>query len=200
MRRYFLTNAAKERPDAPVLEAILKEINVIKYHWRRSFEPTKRCRRRQLQQLDQPLQRIKPRRLRRGNFPAEWKHYFMVEHVFQQRAWEHTWRFKWPQLFELKVAPRMVRELPVCDPEGDSRLSEIESILLNPKRAGHLNKLLGVRRWKDSKIRHDMLDRLAQKRMRAAIAGDVEAEKTAYERAILSASALTRSKSRQRFF
>lgn len=189
MRCYFLTSAAKERSDAAVLNAILKEINVIKYHWKRSFVPTRRRRRHQLQQLDQPLQRIKPWRRKRSNFPAEWKHYFMVEHVFQQRAWEHTWRFRWPQLFELKVVPRMVRELPVCDSEGDSRLSEIEDILRHPKRAGRLKKLLGVRRWKDSSTRRKLIERLAQKRVRAAIAGDVEAEKTASECAVFSASA-----------
>ncbi len=191
MRCYFLTNAAKQRSDAAVLEAILKEINVIRYHWKRSFAPTKRRRRHQMQQLDQPLQRIKPWRRRRSNFPAEWKRYFMVERVFRKRAWEHTWRFRWPQLFELKVVPRMIRELPVLDSEGDSRLSEIEGILLHPKRAGRLHKLLGVRRWKDSATRRRLLERLAQKRMRAAIAGDVEAEKTAYDSAVFSASAPT---------
>lgn len=193
MRCYFLTSAAKERSDAAVLNAILKEINVIKYHWKRSFVPTMRRRRNQLQQLDQPLQRIKPWRRRRSNFPAEWKHYFMVEHVFQQRVWEHTWRFRWPQLFELKVVPRMVYELPVCDSEGDSRLSEIEDILRNPKRSGRLHKLLGIRRWKDSATRQKRVERLAQKRVRAAIAGDVEAEKTAYDGAAFSASALMRN-------
>ena len=118
MRCYFLTRAAQEQSDAVVLEAILKEINVIKYHWKRSFAPTKRRRRHQMEQLDQQLQRIKPWRRRRSNFPPEWKRYFMVEHMFQKPAWVHTWRFRWPQLFELRIVPRMVRELPVCDPEG----------------------------------------------------------------------------------
>ncbi|MBS1619985.1 MAG: hypothetical protein JST76_15825 [Bacteroidetes bacterium] len=188
-RCYFLTNSAQQQSDAPMLEAILKEINVVRYHWKRSFAPTKRWRRRQMEQLDQPLQRIKPWRRRRSNFPQEWKRYFMVEHVFQKRDWEHTWRFRWPQLFELRIVPHMVHELPVCDPEGDSRLSEIEKFLLHPRKAGRLNKLLGARRWKDSDARRKSLERLAQKRIRAAMAGDVEAEETACIRAVFPASA-----------
>lgn len=189
MRCYFLTKAAQERSDAVVLEAILKEINVIKYHWKRSFAPTKRRRRLQMEQLDQPLQRIKPWRWCRRDFSPEWKPYFFVEHVFQNRAWAHTRRFRWPQLFELRTVPRIVHELPVCDPEGDSRLSEIEGVMLNPKRAGRLGKLLGIRHWRDSATRHKLFERLARKRILAAIAGDVEAEKTAYAGTAFSVSA-----------
>ena len=74
-------------------------------------------------------------------------------------------------------------------PRGDSRLSEIEGVLLHAKRAGRLHKLLGIRRWRDSTTRHKLLEHLAQKRIRSAIAGDVEAEKTACGYAAFSASA-----------
>lgn len=179
MRCYFLTEAARERSDAAVLEAILKEINVIKYHWRRSFAPTRRNRRAQILQFEQPLQRIKPWRRIRQDFPHEWKRYFFVEHVFQHRAWEHSWRFRWPQLFELRTVPRMVHELPVLDPAVDSRLSEIKAILANPRRSAKLSKLLGHWRWPTGRDRQKMLDRLAHQRIRATLFGGVEADKTA---------------------
>ena len=98
MRCYFLTEASQQRSDAKILEAILKEINVIRYHWRRSFAPTKRNRRSQIQQLHQPLKRIKPWRRRQIDIPREWKNYFLIEPVFRDRTWKHTWRFRWPRL------------------------------------------------------------------------------------------------------
>ena len=69
IRCYFLTAEAHQRPDAALLEAILREINVIRYHWRHSFEPTKRKRRTRLQQLDQPLQGVRAWRWQRRDFP-----------------------------------------------------------------------------------------------------------------------------------
>lgn len=179
MRCYFLTEAVQQRSDAKILEAILKEINVVRYHWRRSFAPTKRNRRAQIQQLHQPLKRIKPWRRRQIDIPREWKSYFLIEPVFRDRTWKHTWSFRWPRLFELRVVPRLVYKLPVCDPVADSRRSEIEAILANPQREGKLTKLLGRRRWRSGDNRQKKLDRLAEKRLRAVLAGDLEAEKTA---------------------
>jgi hypothetical protein len=185
MRCYFLTEAAQQRSDAKILEAILKEINVIRYHWRRSFAPTKRNRRSQIQQLHQPLKRIKPWRRRQIDIPREWKNYFLIEPVFRDRTWKHTWRFRWPRLFELRVVPRLVHKLPVCDPAADSRLSEIKAILADPQREGKLTKLLGRRHWRCSDNRQKKLDRLAEKRLRAVVAGDLEAEKAAHSRCCL---------------
>lgn len=179
MRCYFLTAAAQERSDARVLEAILKEINVIQYHWKHSFTPTKRNRRAQIQQLHQPLKRIKPWSRRQNDLPHDWKNYFNIEAIFQDSQWKHTWYFRWPQLFELRVVPRMVHKLPVCDPAADSRLSEIQAIFENPRKAGRLSRLQGHRRWHGHTLRQKILDRLMQKRLHAVLAGDLEAEKTA---------------------
>ncbi|MES2597776.1 MAG: hypothetical protein V4662_20710 [Verrucomicrobiota bacterium] len=180
MRCYFLTAAARERSDARVLEDILKEINVIQYHWKHSFTPTKRNRRAKIQQLHQPLKRIKPWSRRQSDLPHEWKNYFNIEAVFQDTQWKHTWYFRWPQLFELRVVPRMVYKLPVCDPAADSRLSEIDAIFDNPRHAGRLAKLQGLRRWQSENLRQRLLERLGKQRVHAALNGDLEAEKIAF--------------------
>ena len=72
--------------------------------------------------------------------------------------------------FELRVVPRLVHKLPVCDPAADSRLSEIKAILADPQREGKLTKLLGRRHWRCSDNRQKKLDRLAEKRLRAVVA------------------------------
>ncbi len=179
MRCYFLTAAARERSDATMLEHILKEINVVQYHWRRNFAPTKRNRRAQIQQLHQPLKSIKPWSRRQNDLPHEWKKYFHVEAVFQDRKWQHVWCFRWPQLYELRVVPRMVHKLPVCDPAAESRLSEIDAFFDNPRKSGRLFKLLDRRRWRSDRRRQRLLDRLGKQRVQAALNGDPEAEKTA---------------------
>lgn len=179
MRCYFLTAVARERSDAKVLEDVLKEINVIQYHWKHNFAPTKRNRRAQIQQLHQPLKRIKPWKRRQNDLPHEWKNYFNIEAVFQDAKWKHTWYFRWPQLFELRVVPRMVYKLPVCDPAAESRLSEIEAIFDNPRKAGRLLKLLGRRCWRGDSRRQTLLNHLGRQRVQAAINGNLEAEKTA---------------------
>ena len=178
MRCYFLTEAAEQRPDASILREILRQINVIQYHCRRDFVPTKRRQRAKIEQFHQPLQRIRPWRRETASFPEPWKKYFVSEPVFVVWRWLNEWRFHRPDLVELRVVPRILHEVPVCDSEGDSREAEIDAFLADPKRRGRLNKLLGTRRWPSCGDREKELDELARKRMRAALAGDVEAEKT----------------------
>ncbi|MDP1586884.1 MAG: hypothetical protein Q8M07_04045 [Prosthecobacter sp.] len=57
-RCYFLTQAARQRPDASVLELILEKINNTRKHWRRDFSPTKRNCRRQMHHFDQKLRML----------------------------------------------------------------------------------------------------------------------------------------------
>lgn len=111
-------------------------------------------------------------------FPDLWKNYFVMEPVFAGWRWLHEWRFRWPQLFELRIVPHIVYEMRVCDPDGESRLAEIDAIFNDPKYDGKLGKLLGSRHWSSGKQRQKELDALALKRIRAALEGDVEAEKT----------------------
>lgn len=178
MRCYFLTDTAEQRPDAPTLHAILQQINVTQYYWRRSFAPTKRNRRAQQQQFYLPLKRLRVWRPEDWVIPHAWRSYFLIAPVFAGCRWRHELRFRWPQLVELRIVPRMVYELPVCDPENESREAEIGAYLANPRRSGRLHKLLGKRRWPSRMRPQKELDELALKRMRAALAGNVEAEKT----------------------
>lgn len=178
MRCYFLTEEAEQRPDASVLREILRQINVVQYHCRRDFVPTSRRRRAKMEQFHQPLQRIRPWRRKITSLPESWKSYFVSEPVFVVWRWLNEWRFHRPDLVELRVVPRILHELPVRDPEGDSREAEVDAFLADPKRHGRLDKLLGIRRWPSCRDRQKELDELALKRMRAALAGDVEAEKT----------------------
>jgi hypothetical protein len=177
MRCYFLTEEAQKRSDASTLEAILREVNVVCYHWRRNFLPTNRNRRAQIQRMNQPLQSISHRRWVQRSFPHEWRSYFVREFFFDRFAWDHRFVFRWPRLFEVRVVPRMVTRLPVCDPSVESRLSEVQRFFEDPRKSGKLCKLRGCYHyWKYCDERRKLGDRLAWKRIRAAMAGDVEAE------------------------
>lgn len=179
MRCYFLTEAAEQRPDAATLDDILRRINVSKFHWRRDFAPTKRNRRAQKQQFHQPLRRIPSWGFGFQGLPHAWRNYFAAEPVLVGSQWLHEWRFRWPELFELRVVSRLILEMHACDLDGDSRLAELDAIFNDPRRHGKLCKLVGRRRGSAGRWRQEELEKMALKRMRAALAGDVEAEKAA---------------------
>jgi hypothetical protein len=175
IRGYFLTDEARQRMDAPVLERILGFINAFVPHWRRSFTPTKRNRRRQVRELDQALRTLSRWQLFQRSFPEGWRAYFVEESILLGRRWEVVYHFRWPHLFELKVAPRMIERVQVCDPVVASRLAEVERQFEDPRNRGRLEKLRGSS-WSSFDERRHILQHLAVKRIRAAMAGDVEAE------------------------
>lgn len=177
MRCYCLTSEAEKRPDAATLVSILKRINVVRYHWRRTFVLSKRNQRYQRQRLRQALNTIPSWEWHAPAFAAQWKPYFSRELVLHEREWVEVFRFRMARLFEVRVLPRMVFELPVCDPEVESRLAEIEGILADPTKSARIDKLNGLRRWRCMDPRKSKLERLAKRRVRAAILGDLEAER-----------------------
>lgn len=177
MRCYCLTEDAEKRSDADLLRAILRRINVVRYHWRRSFAVSRRTRRHKRQYLKQALMTIPSWEWRSSKVPQEWKTYFSREWVMENRQWVEVFRFRMVKLFELRVLPRMIHELPVCDPELESRLDEIEAEMRDPKKEGRLAKLKGERWTWPCDERQNRLERLAKKRIRAAVLGDLEAEK-----------------------
>jgi hypothetical protein len=178
-RNFCLTEEACLRSDADILRAILKRINVIRYHWRRTFSPTKRHQHSQRQRLHQALLTIPRWEWHSPKTAAQWKPYFSREYVLEHGQWTEIFRFRQPRLFELRIQPRMIYELPVCDPIVESRLAEIEAKLADPHLYRRLHRLLGHRNWSDNCSRKRKLARLAKQRVRAAHSGDLEAEKAA---------------------
>lgn len=179
-RCYFLTAEAELRADRDLLEAILRVINVTRRHWRRCFTPTKRKRKQQqMQEMFHELGRIRLADWQSPRFPDEFRKYFFVEPLFIHTTWVPTFRFRWPNLFELRTVPHMVYEVPLLDPVTESRCAEIEQLLDRRGRRFRLNRLKNMIVDNGPDPRDRMLERLAAKRLRAVLAGDVEAEKRA---------------------
>lgn len=184
-RCHCLTREAENRPDAALLAAILKRINVVRYHWRRTFAPTKRNQRSQRHRLQQALLTIPTWEWHSSKTPEEWKPYFSREFVWNDDRWSEVFRFRHARLFEMRILPNMIYELPICDPKVDSRLAEIESKLSVAGRSRRLDRLLGLKYWRSPDCRFKKREALAKKRMRAAIQGDLEAEKATFESCLL---------------
>ncbi|MBB5037671.1 hypothetical protein [Prosthecobacter dejongeii] len=176
-RLHFLTEDAERREDADVLRAILEKINVIRYHWRRNFKPTNSKRRQQLYITDHQLSWLwptdfGPRRL----LDAKWISYFKPALALWSGYPQWVLEFSQPELFELRVVPHLQTEGKILDPETESRLAWIEAKLEGPGRY-RLEKLTNCSRSYGQNLRRDRLrEKIAQERLFAALAGDVEAE------------------------
>ncbi|HBJ86309.1 MAG TPA: hypothetical protein DDZ88_21130 [Verrucomicrobiales bacterium] len=179
-RCYFLTQAARQRPDASVLELILEKINNTRKYWRRDFSPTKRNCRRQMHHFDQKLRMLEGYHFgpRHGQLPEEWRSYFVRMPVFEHKAVTWKWDFRLPELFELRIVPNLQIEAHVLNPDAERRLAEIDH-KLHPKGWARLNKLHGcrIRRYDEDSARETEAVRNARRRIRAAYQGDHEAEK-----------------------
>lgn len=178
-RCYFLTQAARRRLDAPVLERILEKINVTQKHWRRDFSPTKRRRREQKHHLDQPLKLLGSHDFgqKRSQLPEECRAWFISVPVFEHDDMKWKLAFREPQLFELCTVPNLQTEACIIDAKSESRLAEIE-VKLHPAGWGRLTNLHGHRCGgrKEPKAKEIHAAQNAKKRIRAAYLGDHEAE------------------------
>ncbi|MBE2283577.1 MAG: hypothetical protein IAE77_08945 [Prosthecobacter sp.] len=180
-RCYFLTHAARQRPDTFVLERILETINVSRTHWRRDFSPTKRNRRRQVHHLDEQLRMPENHHFgsKRSQLPEEWRSYFVRTPVFEHKSMTWKWSFRLLQLFELRIVPNLQTEAHLLDPESERRLAEIDR-KLDPKGWARLNNLHGCRRrcHEGRSAKEKFASIHASHRIRSAYQGDHEAEKS----------------------
>lgn len=180
-RCYFLTQAARQRPDAFVLERILETINVSRTHWRHDFSPTKRNRRRQVHHLNQQLRMPEKHHFgpKRSQLPEEWRSYFVRTPAYEHESMTWKWSFRLPQLFELRIVPNLQTEAYLLDPDTERRLAEIDR-KLEPKGWARLNNLHGCRRrcHEERSAKEKFASLNASHRIRAAYQGDHEAEKS----------------------
>ena len=190
-RCYFLSASAKLRPAAHILEAILNKINVTRKHWRRDFAPTERNRRQQIHHLDQPLLLLCNYNFGHGHrrLPEASKAYFIPTLAFEDT--KPTWKlgFRFPEFFELRIVPNLQTEVWQMIPDVEMRLAELDQKLVGPGWA-RLSRLHGYRKDYQRLIdKQRTQESLTKKRIRAAYAGDFEAEKS---RVLIPCSCLPR--------
>lgn len=178
-RLYFLTKDAESREDAGILQTILDEINVIRYHWRRDFKPTNSRRRQQMHVTDHQLAWLWPTHFGpKKRLNAKWISYFKPVLALWRGKPQRVMEFRMPEFFELRVVPHLQTEAKILDSETESRLAWIEARMKGAP--GHrLEKLTDSNRfwWCGPDLKRSRLhEELVQKRLRAAEAGDVEAE------------------------
>jgi hypothetical protein len=180
-RCYFLTPSASQRPEAKVLEVILSKINVTRTHCRRDFSPTKRNRRRQIHDLEQPLPLLKEYQFgdKSSQIPKELRSWFVPMPVFENQTMQWKLAFSQPQLFELRIVTNIQTEGLINDANADSRLTEIESQLY-PRGWARLSKLHGFRKHRSNNdtAKKEAAEWNAKQRIRAAYLGEYEAEKS----------------------
>jgi hypothetical protein len=158
-----------------VLEIILAQVNTEHFHWRRSFEYGKH-RRRKIITLSQGFWRLSDHDWRVLGWPDDWKKYFKRRFlrggVLRQA---NPLKFDRRDLVELHVTRHFVWELALLDPEVERRSSEIRKTIGYEGRK-RLDRMWGISDWWNYDTRRRYLDRLAARRIRAAMKGDVEAE------------------------
>ncbi|MEN3939976.1 hypothetical protein WJU23_01700 [Prosthecobacter sp. SYSU 5D2] len=176
-RLYFLTKDAEQREDADILRAILEEINVIRYHWRRNFKPTNSKRRQQLHITDHQLAWRWPTDFGpRKRLKAQWISYFKPAQALWAGYPQRVMEFNQPELFELRVVPNLQTEAKLLEPETESRLAWIEAHLEGSGRY-RLDKLTDCSRsYGQNQTRSRLREKIARKRLQAALTGDIEAE------------------------
>ncbi len=175
VRRWRLTAAALKRSDAKALQAILLRVNTQHFHWRRSFEYGKH-RRGKMITLNQGFLKLHEGIWKRLGWPEDWKKYFRRRFRYGCDLRQPTWlKFDRRDLVELHIERHFIWRAVILDPEVESRLHEIDGTLGFEGRL-RIYYLIGARNWKDPNHRHRQADRIAQKRIRAAMAGDTEAE------------------------
>ncbi|MES2738575.1 MAG: hypothetical protein V4672_19800 [Verrucomicrobiota bacterium] len=176
-RLYLLTRDAETREDADVIRAILEKINVIRYHWRRNFKPTNSKRHRQMHITDHQLAWLWPTDFgSRKQLEAQWISYFKPALALWSGYPQWVMEFSQPELFELRVLPNLQTTAKILDPETESRLAWIEAQLEGSGRY-RLDKLTDCSRsYGQNLTRNRLREKIARKSLRAALAGDVEAE------------------------
>ena len=147
-RSYVMTPAARLRPDAVLLAAILDCLNTVQYFWRSNFQSTRRqrSRRRGSASVEQEMMAIHWSAWERGPIPPGWRKYFRREFLplkylcewphqgqrrspwFNRRDNQHNWgyAFRHPWWFELKVEKHWLTHYAEVEPEVARRIAEIE--------------------------------------------------------------------------
>ncbi len=184
-RHFVLAEAAKSRPDRVALETILKEINEVRYHWRASFRDGKSRRERtrrghRFHEHEQQLRGIFLEDWPAPKWPEAWRGYFrLVRTIAASGAVSVRYRFIRDDLFRLKTERHFITELPLLDPALEEREAEINAWLdcgdrrHTGERLRHGSAHGG---WNHRDGRRRVRARLEQRRIRAAYAGDWEAD------------------------
>lgn len=176
VRHWRLTAKAKLRHDASILEAILERIDNPRFHWRRSFEYGKR-RKWWMIDLTQELRGLREWEWAQLKWPEAWKRYFRQLLVNPGRS-DQTFAYKITRedWFELFVERHFVGRVQLLDPDAERRESEIDRHLAGSGGRHRLDKLLDCRWRRGADLRQKVHARLAARRIRAALRGDLEVE------------------------
>jgi len=125
-RSYVLSERAMNRPDQPVLEAILKVIGSSVVHHNRNFH-RRSGKSKKLFEIEQPLRPIPLHEWQRENYPTAWQRYFQYRILLAaNRHWQPYWVFMHPSHYRLKIERNWITELRVVDPDQESSIHELE--------------------------------------------------------------------------
>lgn len=190
VRHWRLTARARNRHDAWVLETILQVIDHPHYHWRRNFTHGRRRRRtRRMIENTQFPNSVREHRWKRLGWPEPWKIFFRQILVNEGRSDQtYSYKFRRLDLLELFVERYYTYYVELIDPAQKAREARIETFLTRSGGDHRLTTLLdkGWRPGPDP--RRKILARLANRRIRKAIEGDLEAEVSRFIRLLTSAS------------
>jgi hypothetical protein len=184
LRKYVLTKEAQSRPDAQVLEDILKVIGTTQYHWRRVFVRGRRAGRHMIE-MKQPLKEILIDTWKRypTDYPDTWKRYFHLEYkqggyVWYGRQSGHQWHYVFtdPHLFELKVERHWLTHVKIIDPLLIEHQAELEAWMEGRRGWNRYGRLKGRSNWWKKSPLQRKLEARAQKELRRFITNPEEAE------------------------
>ena len=194
-RHFVLTPEAALLPDAPVLAAILAEINSTVWFWRRDFQRSRRAARltRRSLSTEQHLYAFLTVDWERRGYPEAWRKYFHYELVprnlvdrpraetMRVAHWEsvshrpllheYTWAlaFRYPRLFVLRVEKHWLTHVSEIEPGVIERMAEIDAWMDHHEARSRLLRLHGRRCWhcRSTNKPARILRKLAIREMRA---------------------------------
>jgi hypothetical protein len=185
-RRHVLSPSGERRDDKDVLLTLLMIIGTVKIRRTPEFRKRRgRGTRRSYIEIEQPLRELTVGEWKKRNLPEEWKPYFRQEKRCHFRVWNDALVFADASAFELKVEPNWITEVTILDPAVEKRIAEINAWLRRHDGLHRIDWLHGFSRshwrWCDPR-RQDVLDRIAQRELRLAMANPSEVEPAASAR------------------
>jgi hypothetical protein len=184
LRKYVPTKEAQSRPDAQVLEEILKVIGTTQYHWRRVFVRGRRAGRHMIE-MKQPLKEILIDTWKRypTDYPDTWKRYFHLEYKQGGYVWYglqsgHQWHYVFTDahLFELKVERFWLTHVKIIDPLLIEHQAELEAWMESKRGWERYGRLKGRSNWWNKSPLQRKLEARAQRDLRRFVANPEEAE------------------------
>ena len=177
VRRWRLTQRSQLRQDAAVLSTLLSALNSERFFWRRNFRRGKHARRR-WKETSQELRVLHEWEWVRLGWPEIWKERYFRLHMTTGWGgrWAVTYSFIREDCFELYTDRHFITELPLLQPEVESRLEEIEAAI-GFDGQNRLNHLTGGRYRHGPDDRQRYRERFDRRRIRLALLGDWEAER-----------------------